>query len=271
MTDRQWRDFVSCSLENLHGFRNGIAVASDHGLVVAVDVGDHHVAVDRLQDSFDFGQRSKDGGHSAGVGHGDAGHATTARADGYQRVFEGQSAGGDQCSVLAEAVAHRHVGLDAVGGEETRESEIDGQHGRLRDGGLAQIVISLRDGNGIGLVGISLVHEDKVGQRLAEQRRHDSIGFGKHLGDDRLRGVEGPQHVYVLRALSRIKKGHFRGRTLAAEDALRTQSLPHRGLIRGKCFECFGRLVREFGGVSIINGQALGSAQIGFGGIEHRS
>ncbi len=158
-------------------------------------------------------------------------------------------------------MAHRHVGLDTVGGQEARESEIDSEHGRLRDGSLAQIDVSLRDGDGI-----SLVDEDKVGQRLAEQRGHDAIGFGKHLGDDRLRGVERPQHVHVLRALSRIKKGHFRGRTVAAEDALCAQSFPHGGLIRGKRFECFGRLVRQFGGVSIINRQALGGAQIGFGG-----
>ena len=31
-----------------------VAGAADHRLTLAVDIGDHHVAVDRLEDSFDL-------------------------------------------------------------------------------------------------------------------------------------------------------------------------------------------------------------------------
>ena len=37
--------------------------------LIAVDVGDHHVAVDRLQDSLDFVERRKHGRHPAVVFH----------------------------------------------------------------------------------------------------------------------------------------------------------------------------------------------------------
>ena len=86
--------------------------------LLAVDVGDHHVAVDRLQDSLDFLERRKDRRHPAVVVHRHARHFTAAGADGFQRVLEGKGAGGNQRAVFAQAVSHRHVGLDAVSGQE---------------------------------------------------------------------------------------------------------------------------------------------------------
>ncbi len=38
-------------------------------------------------------QRRKHGGHLTFVSHGNAGHAATAGADGFQGILEGQSAG----------------------------------------------------------------------------------------------------------------------------------------------------------------------------------
>ena len=118
---------------------------------VAVDVGDHHVAVDRLQDALDLRERREHRRHPAVVRHRDARHLAAARADGFQRVGERQSAGRHQRAVFAQAVAHRHVGPDAVRGQQARQREIDGQHGRLRDRGLAQILFGLGHRCGVGL------------------------------------------------------------------------------------------------------------------------
>ena len=56
----------------------------------------------------------------------------------------GSAAGGDQGAVLAQAVAHHHVGRDAVGGEQAGERGVGGEHRRLRDRGLAQILLGAR-------------------------------------------------------------------------------------------------------------------------------
>ena len=73
----------------------------------------------------------------------EAGHLAAARAHRLERVGERQRAGGDQRAVLAEAVPHHHVRHDAVGGEQAGERRVGGQHGRLRDGGLPQVVFRL--------------------------------------------------------------------------------------------------------------------------------
>ncbi len=121
VADRQLRDVVAGFLKNLHGLRNRIAGAANDCLMFAVDIGDHHVALDRLQNSFDFIQRCKHSGHLALVGHGHARHAATAGADCFQGFVERQSAGSDQCPVLAQAVTHCHVGLDSVCGQQPGE------------------------------------------------------------------------------------------------------------------------------------------------------
>ena len=51
---------------------------------------------------------------------------------------------------------------------------------------------------------------------------------------------------------------------MTAEDALRTQGFPHCGLIGRQRFECVACFVRQFGGVGVVDGQALGRAQVGF-------
>ena len=154
-------------------------------LAVAVDIGDHHIAVDGLQDSLDFFQRSKHSRHAAVVVHRYLGHSAAASADGLQRVVKGKAAGRNQRSVFAQAVSHRHVGLDAIGGQEAGQRDIGCQHGWLSDLGLAQIFFGLGDGAGVGLV-----NEDELAERLAEQRGHDAIGFGKGLGHNWFGGAE---------------------------------------------------------------------------------
>ena len=141
-------------------------------------------------------------------------------------------------------MSHGHVGLDAVSGQEPGQRQVGGQHGRLRDRGLAQIVFGFGDGIGVGLV-----NEDEFAERLAEQRRHHAIGFGKSFGHNRLRRAERSQHVHVLRALAGIQERHLGRRTVTAEDALRAQSFPDRRLIGRQRLERLGRFVRQFGGI----------------------
>ena len=80
-------------------------------------------------------------------------------------------------SVFAQAMSHRHVGLNAICGQQTGDSDIDGQHGWLRNFGLAQVFFRL--GHCLRVVGID---EDELGKRLAQQRRHHAICFGERLG-----------------------------------------------------------------------------------------
>ena len=181
MADWQFRNFVASFLKNFHGLRHGISRAADHRLMLTVDIGDYDVALHRFQDSLDFFQGREDGCHLAFVGYSHAGHSTAAGADSFQRILEGQSASSYQCSVFAQAVAHGHIGLNAISGEEAGECEIDSQHDRLSNSGLTQIIFGLGDGDRIGCV-----DENKFGERLAQQWRHHAIGFGKSRGDNGL-------------------------------------------------------------------------------------
>src|ERR1035438_9287841 len=74
---------------------------------------------------------------------------------------------------------------------------MDRKYGRLSNGGLAQVVFGLGHS-----VGVGLVHENEFAERLAEQRRHHPIGFGKNFRHNRLDCAEWLQHVHVLRALA---------------------------------------------------------------------
>ena len=50
---------------------DGLARAADHRLLAAVEIRDHYVAVDGLQNSFDLFQRREDGRHASVVRHRD--------------------------------------------------------------------------------------------------------------------------------------------------------------------------------------------------------
>src|ERR1035441_7257306 len=159
-----------------------LARTAEHRLAVAVDVGDHDVAVDCLQGALDFFQWSKHSGHAAVVVHCHLGHAAAASADGFEGVCKGEGASSYQRSVFAQAVSHGEIWLDAVSGEEADRKEVGCQYGWLSNRGLAQIVF------GPGHCGgISLVDEDEFAERLAQQGRHHAISFSKSFGDNRLR------------------------------------------------------------------------------------
>ena len=179
-----------------------------------------------------------------------------AGADRLERGRERQRSGGDEGAVLAEAVAHHEVGHDAVGGEQAGEGEVDRQHGGLGDLGPAQV--RLGRGDGVGVAGV----DEQVGrQRTLDQRRHDGVGLVERRGDDRLDVAERRQHVGVLRALAGVEEGDLRRRAAAAEDAAPAQGLPAGRLREGG--ERLLGLVGELVGVGVVDGDALGGAQVG--------
>jgi hypothetical protein len=114
---RQRHALVAGGLEGGDRPLDRMACPANHGLVARVEVGDDHVAVDAGQDPLDLFQGGEHGRHAAVVGHRHPGHLAAAGADRLQRVRERQRPGGDQRAVLAKAVAHDHVGRDAVGGQ----------------------------------------------------------------------------------------------------------------------------------------------------------
>ena len=53
--------------EGFHCLLNCLALTADDGLALAVDVGDHHVAVDGFQGLLDFSERRENRCHAAVV------------------------------------------------------------------------------------------------------------------------------------------------------------------------------------------------------------
>ncbi len=86
VADDQRRHVIAGLLEGFHGLRDRLASSADYRLTIAVDVGNHHIAIDRLQNSLDLFQWRKHRGHAAVVVHRDLGHPTTTRANGFQRI-----------------------------------------------------------------------------------------------------------------------------------------------------------------------------------------
>ena len=132
----------------------------------------------------------------------EVGHLAAAGAHRLEGGLEGQGAGGDQRAVLAEAVAHDDVGGDAVGGEQPGEGDVGGQHGGLGDLGLQQLLLEPGDGLGVGPV-----DEDEVGERLAQQRRHDPSASAKVSATIGSLLAQVFEHVDVLRALAGVEEG----------------------------------------------------------------
>ncbi len=101
--------------ESFHGRFDRGGRATDDRLRLAVEVGDDDVAVDGVERGLDLVERREDRSHQPVVVEGHGGHLATAGGDGLECVGERQCARGHQRGVLAEAVAHDHVGSDAVG------------------------------------------------------------------------------------------------------------------------------------------------------------
>ncbi len=182
-------------------------------------------------------------------------HLAAPRADGDKRVLERQAFCRHERAVFAEAVAHDHVRPDAVRLEELREGFVDGEDGRLRDRGLAELFLGGGHCDRVAGVG-----EEELRERLAEQRRRHAIRLGEDVGDDRLDVTQLVEHVHVLRALAGVEECDLWSGTAASEDALRTQRLPHPGVVGGDRLESPLDLAGEILRVGVVDRDALGSA-----------
>ena len=232
MAHRQGRHVVSRLQERRHRLFDGATGAADHGLLVAIVVCDHHVPVDGLQNPLDLRERGEHSRHPAVIRHRDARHLAAAGADRFERVGERQGPGGDQRAVLAQTVPHGHIGPYAVSIQQTGEGQIGGEHRRLGNRGLAQVLFGARH-----CAGIRRIDKDVLAQRLAEEGRHHLVGLFEGACHDRFCRAQAAQHVDVLRSLAGIQKRYLRGGPMAAEDALRAQRLPDRGLVGRQRFE----------------------------------
>ena len=225
--------------------------APDHRLGGGVDVGEDNVAVDRRDDLLGGLERPHHRDHQSGVVDRQVGHLVSASADRLEGGGERQALGGDERAVLAEAVAHHHVRRDAVLAQQAGESDVDGEHRGLRDLG----PLELRLGLGHPL-GRRRIDEDHVAQGTPQQRCHHLVGLGEGCGDGRLMLAEGAQHVGVLRALPGVEERHLAGRAVPAEDAAALEQLPRRTTALERV-ERLGRFVGQFGGVGVVDGDAL--------------
>ncbi len=235
--------------ERLDDAIDGFGRPADDGLVEAVDVGDDDVAVGLGDDPLDLRQRAEHGCHRAVVGHRHLGHLATAGADGFEGRAERDRPGGDERTVLTEAVAHDEIGFDAVRREQPGERQVGGEDGRLGDLGLHELGAEPVERRRVGVV-----TEDERRQRTAEKGRHDLVGLAEGVGDDRLAADEVVEHVDVLRALAGVEEGHLGCGPAPDEDPLLTE---HRedgrvsGVERG---DELAQLAGQVGGVGEVDG-----------------
>ena len=172
VTDRDALGLEALLGEDLNRLLDGLARAADHRLPVAVDVRGHHVAVDLLQRRLYHVERGHHGGHPAVVAHADLGHLAAARGGGFQRVGQRHNTGSGQRGVLAQRVAHHHVGAEAVLSQQPRRRRVERQHGWLRDRGLHQVALGLLHSGRVGAI-----HKNVAGQRAAQDGRHHAVGL----------------------------------------------------------------------------------------------
>ena len=179
----------------------------------------------------------------------------TSGAHRFEGGGERQASGGDESPVLAKAVAHHHVGRDAVLAQQTGEGDVDRQHRWLGDLGAAQLLLGVRH-----LLWRCRIDEDHVGQRPTQQWCHHHVGLGEGRGDRRLVCPQPGQHVDVLRTLAGVEEGNLAGHAVAAEDATALEHLPRQATLRQR-IERLCRLVGQFGGVAVVDCDALDCGQ----------
>ena len=225
-----------------------------------VHVGQHDVAVDGARRSR---STSSSGAKTAAIA---PGSSTWSEAISRPRALTAsrasskrQDAGRDQGAVLAEAVAHHEVGLDPVGRQQAGQRDVDGQHGRLGDLRLAQLLLGRRD-----RVGVGRVDEDDVAQRApVEQRAHDPVGLGEGLRDDRLGLHAGSASMFAYWEPWPVnRKATFCGGP-APRKMPRARSAFHAaGLPPASAFERQLAPRRQLVGVAEVDGHPLARAQV---------
>ena len=137
VADGQGNHLMARTGERSHGFLDSCGGTSDDCLMVAVYVRDDDIAVDARNGALDFSQRREHRSHSAAIIQHEVCHLPAAGAHGLQRVGERQRAGRHQSRVLAKAVAHHEIGVQALLRQEPGEGPVDREHRRLGDLGPA--------------------------------------------------------------------------------------------------------------------------------------
>ncbi len=244
-------------LQCLHRSAHGLGGAADDAFLRAVHVGHDDVAVHRVHDGRDLVQGTEDRGHEPVVVGGQAGHGLAAGADRTEGVAEADGVCGDQGPVLPQGVAHHHVGLDAVRAEQPGECRVDGEHRRLGDGRLAQILLGLP----YRLL-VTAVHEDARAEGTPEGRRHGGVGLVEGLGHDGLSCPELLEHAHVLGTLSGEEERHLSRRAPTEVDAFVPERAPPAVVVVLQRRDGLGGGVGELGGVTEIDRHANRGLQI---------
>ena len=232
VADGDGAGFVSPFGEQVYGGIHGVAGSAKDALRVAVDVGGDDVAVNLGQRGLHDVQGGEDEGHFAVVVHADFAHFAATGGGGFQIVLEGHNAGSHQRRILPKRMSHYHVRVEAVGLQQPQQRRVQCEHRRLRDLRLHQIKFRLHE-----CVGIVAVHEDIIGQRFAQNRRHHAVRLAEHLRHDGCGADQVAPHVHVLAPLTGEEKGDLPfGRAATAEDALRLQRLPRLRIVEAHHF-----------------------------------
>ena len=98
------------------------------------------------------------------------------------------------------------------------------------------------------------VGEDVLGQRLAQQRRHDPVGLVERRGDQRLALTQLGEHVDVLRALAGVEERDLcAGRRGRRTRPGRAASSTWPGCRRRSACTALPALVGQLGGVGVVD------------------
>ena len=194
VTDREGNHVDVFCTEALDGFVDRGGFTPDHCLLVAVDVGNHGIAVDAREHALHVSQRGKYRSHLAIVFQRDVGHLAPSGTNGLERIPEIQHASLHERCIFAEAVAHHHVRLDAVAAQQLRKCAVRRQHCGLRDLGLLQRLVAAAN-----RFLATVVDEDVFGQQLIiEVRAHDAIGLLEYGANSGFMVAQFGEHVDVL-------------------------------------------------------------------------
>ena len=242
----------------LRGGSHGIRGPTDHRLLGAVDVGDDHVAVDFFQGTLDLAQWGKYSQHGPIIGNGDSRHFLAARTHSAQRIGKRHDASGHQRAVLAQTMAHDHIGMNPVRGHQSSERLIDRKHCRLGDLCLLEgVLCGLSRGFAVD------IGKDKIAEALAVQKRHHHVvGLVEDIGDNGFAPTQLGQHIDVLRPLTGVQKRQLRRRTAAKEDTLGPQHFPHAGVVGGQSLLRLLEFFRQLGSIAVVDAHAHVSVQI---------
>ena len=245
--------------EKANGLLNRRAFAANHGLAVAVDVRRDHVAVNRIDGRLNHIEGCHHRSHPAIVAHTHLGHLGPACSGSLKRLGERHNPGGNQRPILAQRVAHHHIGPHAVLTQQRQKRHIKREHRRLRDRRLHQGALGL-----FQHCRVAAIHKEEIGKRSPQNGRHHRVRLLEDIGDSGRKPHQFRAHVEILAALPGEEKRDFAGRLArTTEHTLRGQRLPGCCHIETRRLRGFRQLIRQIRPISEIQHQPLGLAQLG--------